>query len=300
LSLNPSWSGAGSELVSAEITEYSSVWRSDKTGPGTFTGVTRRKQVQPPKYRTTHQYRYYYTETETRTRWRTKTFQYQDRESYTVHQSRCSLYGCYTYEETKYRWVTKTTTRRVRSTYTVDVRKSDTYWSVGKRRASDTATGRKRTKLLKSARYETQYEYQVERTRDVTQRVYVADRRRLVKPANYQWNHYKTTRRKLVANELLSTPRVRLVKKEPAVVWQMRAESGVRRMTTSTTQNTSEVVKTDVTVSGELAINYIHSESGRVIKTVTTTEGGSFQAPGYITTDEAMDIFLNKKNVSVE
>lgn len=84
------------------------------------------------------------------------------------------------------------------------------------------------------------------------------------------------------------------------MVWQMRAESGVRRMTTSTTQNTSEVVKTDVTVSGELAINYIHSESGRVIKTVTTTEGGSFQAPGYITTDEAMDIFLNKKNVSVE
>ncbi|RBI61213.1 hypothetical protein DMJ13_15960 [halophilic archaeon] len=235
----PSWSVAGTDVTTKTKTVTKSEWRDSKTGRGRFTGETRRVKTQHAKYRTLKQYAYSYNVQKTSTRTVTKTR--------TV--IRCPRrYLCY--EDTS----TYTTTE----TYTYTVTRTETYWAYRKMGRDHWSTGEYRQEKVRDAEYETQYrfEYSTEETEVV--RRYIAERRKKIRDAKYEWRTKITTKDRLLTESYLSSDNYRIGSAEPVTSWTLSKLDGNRTIWVSDYQESDTFIRTSATVSGDVKKKFIY------------------------------------------
>lgn len=295
LELHPEWEANGSRVERNTVTKVDREWRNIPSGDGAFTGNTRETLIQPAQYRTERKYEYQYTETETRTRTRTKTYQYQETVTYQTTETECNRYiGCYERTVTKTKDVTRTRTIEYQENYEAHVTKTGSYWSTTKRGGSHTYTGDSRRVKVESAEYETQYEFEIEHTETVEERIYMASKTELVEPAEYEWLPYQTTRSELVADELQMSDDIRVSTVEDVEKWSLRKQTGWTESVSSTYKNKSSVIQTRINVSGTIVEPHLDPDTLEVVHQNETELTYQYNVPGYEDRSNVIETFINQ------
>jgi len=278
---HPSWHEGAPETRTREWTTLEHEWRDTRSGPGTFTGETRRELVRAAEYATKRQYRHSYSVqrrgTRTVTKYRTKFVPHE----VTRRVEICNgMFPCY--------WTTRTHTvydrKRVAysttETYTYTVQKSETYWATEKRDWRDRFTGLTRLATVHSAQYKTQYRYSYHQHHSKQFTVYTATRQVRTAPPVYDWVKTGTTTDVGTIRTVASDTDRRLGDSTPIVEWTLRKNIGTRQVWVDEVTNPNSVVKTRYRIQQTLNIAFA-DETSRELYVRTTKNTTTRTATGY-------------------
>jgi hypothetical protein len=292
LNLNSDWSDAGTRRETRSWTTTEREWRDSRTGPGMFTGETRRKLVERGVYRTEKQFRYEETESyET-----TETYEdsYTTTETKVVTRERCTVFGCIPYQttvtETEHHTVTRS--RTVTRTRTVE----KTYWSEFPRDWSHEYTGRKRQITLREPEYDRQYEFEFEKEHTETEYVYLAEKRTLVDPAEYEWQPGKTVTRRTVAEVESMAADTRIAGTSPTKEWVLEKQIGTEEVTIGYTKPEWKVLETIGQGEATVVKEYVRDDVKQISDPKTRKQKVTFNitANGLVSDRIVRDILTEK------
>jgi len=265
------WQANGSSEQREERTVADHVWRDSKSGPGEFTGDTRRERVERAEVETLREYEYEQTYEVTVT----------DEEE----REKCMPnLGCWTY-------TVETTETETRTT-------EYDYWSSRPRNPTHHWTGDTKIRTVEPAEYERQYEFRVENTETYWEQVYHASTAEKVQPAQYEWKDYKMVTSERAASIMTTASDIRVASTEPTREWTLRRTDGTYNRTTDVPEQPSRVVETRMTATADIEARFlppgpgVRSEIVTKNRTVETTQSIS----RFVPTEEAKNVILEKAN----
>jgi YD repeat-containing protein len=268
---SPAWSAAGTRTQTETVRRQRTEWRDKMAGRGHFTGITREVMTDPAEYRAERRYEYTTTEerTGTRTVERTKSITVDVEKTRT--RTVCNRYfGCYEREVTYTVEEEKTITfeRTVEYTYTVE--ETHHYWATNRYDWSHNPTGDTRRVKVEDAEYEVQFQFDYTEVDEVTTREYIAATVVQTQKAEYDWQHYLTTKDKNFAEKLSISGQYRIGSTSPTTEWELIKRVGEKKVITDSFDDESNVLETRATVEGDLHQRALNPRTGKIVNLNTT------------------------------
>ncbi|WP_224336284.1 PKD domain-containing protein [Haloprofundus halobius] len=272
LDTNSDWTAAGSETTTDVWHTTETEWRDSRGGEGTFTGDTRTVQVEPAQYRTERQFEYDRSVRKTGTRTVMKTRTRTTTEQRRRPVTRCTQFGCFETTETYIVTEHETVRVPVTETYSYTTTVTETYWSTQPLGSDHHPTGDIQRVKTSPAEYEKQYQYEYRERHEETTTTYLAEKRELVRPAQYDWVHYETTTSGPRADQIARHDDFRVGSTSNIRRWFMKKKISESKETSSTYDDADDVIRTRATVSGEVEQTLTNPKTGEM----TTQTRGEF------------------------